>query len=91
MNQFHEALKRLGIEDFAQRIWHSSSTGELGHIYDYIEMAAKIKDPSWFRPIFLEIVDFAERKWKRPESCFQHMPTLIDGYIQSFAEKETKQ
>lgn len=72
------ALKRLGIEDYGQRIFHSNSHGELIHIVDYIHMAQNFKgDLSWFRPVFEACVKMAEEHWARPESCFQHMPRLM--------------
>lgn len=77
---FRTALKRLGIEDFADRIMHSSSTGELFHLQDYIVMAEKFSPEicTGFREqCFLKIVHQAEKTWKRPESVFQHILKLI--------------
>ena len=71
---FDEALRILGIEDFKERIFNSSSHGELMHLADYAFLAR-----TWnsnlppFRPLFLHIVKFAEDHWKRPESIFQHI------------------
>ena len=74
---FNEALKKLNIEDYGDRIWHSNSHGELMHIADYVTAAERIgDDASWFRPIFLLCVERA-KAWGRPESCFQHMPRLM--------------
>lgn len=78
---FNEALKRLNIEDFRSRIWNSNSHGELMHLLDYIQIASMGGDLSWFRPVFLFCVEFAEKTWKRPESCFQHMPALISSAL----------
>lgn len=75
---FIESLKRLGIEDYADRIFNSNSRGELIHLGDYIDMAEMIDgDASWFRPIFVACVEFSEQGWRHPEHCFQHMPRLM--------------
>lgn len=75
---FNDALKRLNIEDFSERIYNSNSHGELMHLVDYIDMATHIKgDSAWFRSQFLKCVEFTEANWSRPESCFQHMPDLL--------------
>lgn len=79
---FKEALKKLNIEDYGQRIFSSHSHGELFHLEDYINMANAIKgDASWFRPVFLAVVEFCEEEWERPESCFQWMPRLITDFL----------
>ena len=75
---FQKALKILGIEDYAERIWKSNSHGELFHLDQYFIMAKAFKDdPSWFRPWFESVVHIAEKRWDRPESIFQH---IIDVY-----------
>lgn len=78
IQDFDDALKKLGIEDFRSQIWHSNSRGEMFHLGDYVVLASM---PCWnaenFRPLFLYIVDWTKEHWKRPESCYQHMPTLI--------------
>lgn len=70
---FDEALEKLGISDFRERIINSNSHGELFHIQDYIVLAAadlsKEKFSEWFR----KVVKFAEDNWTRPESIFQHI------------------
>ena len=72
---FKKAVKRLDIEDYEERIFKSNSHGELFHLLDYIVFAKTIKgDASWFRPLFIACVKYAEKNWKRPESCFQHIP-----------------
>lgn len=80
---FDDALKRLGIEDFKSAIWNSNSRGELFHLEDYQFMASMLddKEVEEFRPIFVDIVEWAKKNWKRPESCYQHMPTLIKSYL----------
>ena len=84
---FGEALKILNIEDYAERIYDSNSCGELGHCLDFIAIAdfySKNKlDISWFRPTFIYCVNFAEKSWSRPASCFQHIPRMIDSLIES--------
>lgn len=76
---FKEALKKLGIEDYADQICNSNSHGELFHLWDYIALARiiKDKDKQFFRLLFITCVEFAEKNWSRPESCFQHMPRLL--------------
>jgi hypothetical protein len=76
---FAEALKRLNIEDYGERIFHSNSHGELIHILDYILFATVLdgQDASWFRGWFEVMVKMAEENWKRPESVFQHIPQLF--------------
>lgn len=81
---YKDALKKLGIEDFSSRIFHSNSHGELFHLLDYCAIAESINgdaDTNGFREVFLEIVAFCEKSWSRPESCFQHMPKLINQYL----------
>ena len=73
---FKEALKVLNITEFEQRILNSNSHGELFHCLDYIQIAG-LSDVSWFREWFLEVVQFAENEWSRPESVFQHIPRML--------------
>lgn len=75
----NEALKKLGIEEYSERISNSNSHGELFHILDYIEMA-KIPflcEDNVFAGWFEETVNAAENQWERPESVFQHIPELL--------------
>lgn len=74
-----EALQKLNIEDYANRIFSSNSHGELFHLYDYILIATVFKglDLEWFRPWFEATVKAAEEQWQRPESVFQHIPKLL--------------
>lgn len=75
---FEEALKKLNIEDYGERIFHSNSHGELFHLIQYIEIAEIFSDDlSWFREWFEFIVKFAEENWKRPESIFQHIKKML--------------
>ena len=76
---FNDALKKLNIEDYGERIFHSNSHGELFHLYDYIVIAKWLDEKSLplFREWFVDIVKQAEAKWKRPESVFQHMPRIL--------------
>lgn len=75
--EFIEAVKRLGIEEYSERIFNSNPRGELVHLYDYIMIAESFKDVSWFKDWFENIVEFAEKHWKRPEAIFQHIPKLL--------------
>lgn len=69
-----EALKILGIEDYADRIFNSHSRGELSHLDQYFLLADTMKeDAAWFREWFEKVVKFAEEHWQRPESVFQHI------------------
>ena len=74
---FGEALKKLNIDDYGERIFNSNSHGELFHLLDYITIAESVSDASWFREWFIVMVEFAEANWKRPESVFQHMPRML--------------
>jgi hypothetical protein len=75
---FQEALKILGIEDYSERIIKSNSHGELFHLQQYFELAQIFKDNSeWFREWFENVVMFAEKKWERPESIFQHINKIL--------------
>lgn len=80
---FVEALKKLNIEDYCERIFNSNSHGELFHLWDYIMLAQTLDDASWFRPWFIETVSLAEKHWKRPESIFQHIPRMLDDENQA--------
>jgi hypothetical protein len=79
-----DALKRLGINDFRERVYNSNSHGELFHLMDYAIMSDMFKDEELplFRPWFLSVVEWAEKTWSRPESVFQH--------ILKFAEQTRK-
>jgi hypothetical protein len=76
---FKQALKKLNIEDYGERIFNSNSHGELMHLMDYIHFATVLDDEGvkWFRPMFVVCVEWAEKNWQRPESCFQWMPKLM--------------
>lgn len=78
---FKEALKKLEIEEYSERIFNSNSHGELAHIYDYIAIAEACDDMSWFKEWFKEVVMFAENNWNRPESVFQHIPKILKESI----------
>ncbi len=78
---FKEALVRLGIEDYSERIFNSNSHGELFHLSDYIMLAQIEGDVSWFRKWFEWIVKFAEDNWQRPQSIFQHIPRCLKETI----------
>ncbi len=73
---FKEALEKLNIQEYSERIFNSSSTGELFHLMDYMQLA-ELEDVSWFKCWFCEVVKYAEREWDRPESVFQHVPRLL--------------
>lgn len=74
---FKQALKKLNIEDYGERIFQSNSHGELFHLQDYILIASLEGDLSWFRDWFVWIVNFAEQNWQRPDSIFQHIPRAL--------------
>lgn len=77
---FGEALKKLNIEDYGERIFNSNSHGELFHLCDYINLAEMVEDVNWFRPWFVAKVKQAEQEWNRPESIFQHLPRLLEEF-----------
>ena len=86
-HSFGECLEILGIEEFRERIFHSNSYGELFHLADYYHIAKMVDDgilekesfSSWVK----ELVQFAEKEWKRPESIFQHVPRFINEEIRN--------
>jgi|688.fasta_scaffold665138_2 hypothetical protein len=68
-----EVFEKLGIEDYADRIFKSNSHGELFHLqqyYDFVELKANKEK---FRKEFIKAVEYAEKNWERPESVFQHI------------------
>ena len=74
---FKEALQKLGIEKYSDRIFNSNSHGELFHLEQYIVLADHFEDLSWFPEWFELIVEMAEANWDRPESVFQHIGKLL--------------
>lgn len=76
---FEQALKKLNIEEYGERIFNSNSHGELFHLADYIFLAEVLDGDqvALFREEFLKIVDWAGKTWKRPESVYQHILTII--------------
>jgi hypothetical protein len=83
MDEFQDALDKLGIGDYRARIWHSNSRGELLHLQDYFVLAENLPEPylKAFRPWFESVVKEAEAKWKRPESIFQYILELYKGAL----------
>lgn len=75
--EFKKALKILGIEKYAERIFNSNSNGELMHLYQYYTLAETLGETDWFADWFEEIVKIAEAEWKRPESVFQHIDKML--------------
>jgi hypothetical protein len=71
--EFKEALEKLGIEDYADRILKSNSHGELFHLQQYYELAKMGANKEKFRKKFIKAVEYAEKNWERPESVFQHI------------------
>lgn len=74
---FNEAVIKLGIQEYADRIYNSNSRGELSHLNDYIFLATTFPDPELFAKWFKDAVLMAEKHWKRPESVFQYIPRLL--------------
>ena len=75
---FQEALQKLGIEDYAERIMNSNSRGELFHLMQYTTMAEHyLGKPEDFRKFFEHVVKEAEVKWKRPASIYQHIEEIL--------------
>lgn len=80
---FKEALQKLGIEKYSDRIFNSNSHGELFHLQDYIDLAKLLKkEDTWFPDWFEAIVKGAEKNWGRPESIFQHVKKELYLQIQ---------
>ena len=84
---FDEALKKLGIEDYSDRIFNSNSQGELLHLVDYCSIAECVTDKEMFRDWFEETIKLAEQQWKRPESVFQHIPRLLQEGLTEVSNK----
>lgn len=74
---FKEALTILGIEEYSERIFKSNSHGELFHMQQYFKLAEIIGKTDWFADWFKGMVKFAEEKWERPESVFQHTHKIL--------------
>lgn len=74
---FNDALVKLGITDFEERIFNSNSHGELFHLRQYVDLAEQLKEPFWFREWFIKVVEFAKKEWSRPESVFQHIQKIL--------------
>lgn len=72
-----EALKTLGIEQYAKRIVNSNSHGELFHLQQYFVLAETLGETDWFADWFKEVVKLAEENWERPESVFQHIDKIL--------------
>ena len=72
-----EALSILGIEEYTERIFNSNSNGELIHLYQYYTLAEILGKTDWFADWFKEMVKYAEKEWKRPESIFQYIDKLL--------------
>ncbi len=81
INSLKDALKVLQIEDFEERIIHSSSRGELFHIIDYISLAKSVEEDlsvaTEVEVVIRDAVSYAEKHWKRPESVFQHLREMF--------------
>jgi hypothetical protein len=78
---FKQALQKLNIADYYDRIFNSNSRGELFHLADYIQLA-QMEDVRWFREWFEGVVRFAEANWKRPQSVYQHILRILMRSIQ---------
>lgn len=82
---FNKAIKILGIEDYAERIFKSNSHGELFHLEQYAHLAKifqeEKEDFSWFRGWFEGVVKYAEENWERPESVFQHILKILHEHL----------
>jgi len=74
---FDEAVQKLGIEKYADRIFNSNSHGELLHLRQYIVIAETLSNTDWFLKWFEDIIKEAEESWERPESVFQHIDSIL--------------
>ncbi len=88
---FKEALKKLNIEDYERRIFHSNSHGELFHCWDYVIIAELSDDLDWFREWFIAIVEEAKESWKRPESVFQHIARILKDGLNTVQKKREEE
>ncbi len=86
LKTFDDALERLGILDYKDRIWNSNSRGELFHLQDYFYMARCSGLGGSFREWFEIIIKDAEDNWDRPESIFQHMGTIYDDHLDRYVK-----
>lgn len=87
-----KTLEALGIENYMERIFNSSSTGELFFLTDYAILLEIFeddikKDKNFFKDKFEAIVKMAEQKWKRPESIFQHIPKALGEMYPELIER----
>lgn len=81
---FKNAIKKLGIEKYEERILQSNSHGELFYLNDYIMFAKVFSSDasiSRFKNWFDITVKLAEDNWERPESIFQHIPELLENSL----------
>lgn len=85
---FKDALKKLDIEEYGERIINSNSHGELFYLYDYIAIAEAFDDASWFKAWFKDMVIFAENNWNRPESMFQHVPKMLEESFSAWSRQK---
>lgn len=76
---FDQALEKLTISEYSERIFNSNSHGELFHCADYIHLAETIREKEIpeFRKVFVGNIKHAEKTWKRPESAYQHVLKMI--------------
>lgn len=73
---FEESLVYLGIEKYRNRIFESSSNGELYHLGDYMMIANNItfKDSNkFFVKWFDDLVARAKNELSNPELVFMHV------------------
>jgi len=82
-----EVFEKLGIEDYADRIFKSNSHGELFHLQQYYELAKMGVNKEMFRKEFIKVVEHAEKNWERPESVFQH---ILDVMVNMWVAEEIK-
>ncbi len=75
-----EAFKILNIEDYAERIFNASPSGELWYLGEYVEVAEHFQDNAdWYREVFIECVEYAEANWENPELVFIQMFTIMQN------------
>ena len=75
---FIESLQILGIEKYAERIFHSNSNGELFHLEQYIALAEDIGKLDCFATWFEHLVSLAEERLEYPEYIFQHIYEILE-------------
>lgn len=73
------AVERLKLSEYWERIFNSSSRGELWFLEKYIRLNAAVKDDDIdeIKGFFDVAIKEIEETWERPESMWQHPEKMI--------------